>query len=567
MFKLSLKQFIYDKLNIILLFTVTLGQLFYANKNIKYFVDAYKFYRIEIFRNTLRTGKLSFIVFLIISYRFIIKNNRTGIKEIIKTTPMNESGNTKIHLFTLICINGIYTCFLWICNIISAIYLDCAYFEYIFFMLKAFILYIFLFALVGIVIGSFLAYCKSEYRAYTLMILVILLFCSEFSNTFFKAFSNNEKEFTYQLAELMQIYARSTRMIPDFEYIIATEGVNWWKTFFWIFLFLYFLFWAIQNNKKRIIVSGFFLPILAICLIMYNQPASTFYAFELFDRYDNLDDARNYYSVNDSYTNMKVQNIDHFKINSINLYIKPGRELDVKAEIEINESTLTAYYFTLAHNYVIKSITDCSGNPLKYDRISDYLIIYNDNGNLNKIIISYHGSNGVHLANNTIVGLTPNFPWYPHSGIQQVYDTDRGMYCTGISEDKISFYVKIVSSNKIYSNLSNINCNEFGGYSEGCLLFSGLCIDELVIDENRIIYPLLRYESDEIIEKYNEILQLYNDKGYHLEKMDWYIIPQFGIEDGSVVFFMEDCFAGSYDGLIARLKTKEFYGELPETIK
>lgn len=561
MLKVCLKQYLKDKWNMAILLMALIGQIVFVDQYIMVIATKQLYeWRIEIFRYTMGTCKVSFMVFLVISYRYMKKGNYAGVKDIVETVKNGKIKIVSMQMIVLLSANLLYTMVLWLNNVFAAYYLECGFWEYYMLMAKAFLLYIFLFSVMGIVMGAVAAFSRNEYWGYTILGLFLLLFCSQITNIM-KFFSTGRESLLYYIAELVQTYARSVNAIPDYEYIIALEPVNWWKTIFWILLFGGILLIQIVRKNKWAAVGVIIIVCADLCL--YNHSGMTYYAWEVGDYYDSMNVGREYYSMDNTYEILsETVGNQYFEVNQMILDIETDGELKVKAQINLKADERDKYYFTLVHSYEIDAVTDEAGNDLKYERMSDYICIDND-GKINNIVIAYHGNNELHLVNSAIVDLTPNFAWYPQAGIQRVYDRGLRCYSREVQDELIDFYVTIKSQQKIFSNLKTVEENTFQGKAQGCLLFSGICMAETYIDESRIVYPKLGYREEDIANCFYELKNTYAMNGYDLDGKDWYLIPQFGVMEVYGAFFMDDCIVGSFDGLMLRAENQEDLGEVP----
>ncbi len=576
MFNVCLKQFLKDKWNVIILFLLLAGQILFVGGHMHVpSVDGPLYWGIvtEFHYYMMPTDKIAFIVFLALAYRYIKKINITGIKDVIE---LSITGRVKLILTqvsVLVVIAAGYTAALWGDCVVVAARMGCAYYEYAVFMIRAFTLYFFMFLLLAAVIGSLAAFFKNPYQSYIFLGLVILLFCSGISNTLFKYFASGKNSILYVIGEMAQVYARSTAAISDFEYIMAVEPVNWWKTLFWILLFGIFLLQRITAKKKKAVAAGVMFILTCFDLYLYHHAGMTYYAWELWDSYDSMASVQNYYNPSNPYlvptmpdntyaVLLETVDVPHFKITDMTLDIETKRELKATAQLKVDTTDVDCYYFTLVHSYEVDAVTDGEGNALPYERMSDYIRVDNT-VKTDTVVMKYHGNNELHLVNSDVIDLPPNFAWYPQAGVRRVYDETLECYAREVQEELIKFHVTVDSRRNVVSNLETVGTNCFAGTAQGCLLFWGLCLEEFHVEQSRIVYPRLGYSREEIVDCFYQLQELYSEAGYDIRGKDWYIIPMFGVTDMNTAFYMDDCIVGQFLGLEGRLKYEELEGKIP----
>lgn len=576
MFRVCLKQFIKDKWNLVILFLLLAGQILFVDKYMHIPSDNDPLYwgiATGFHYYMMPTDRIAFVVFLAAAYRYIRKVNITGIKDIIELSVTGKGKLILTQVSVLVLIAAVYTVLLWGYSMFAAARIGCAYYEYIVFMAKAFTLYFLMFMILAAVIGTVAALSKNSYLSYIFLGLVILFFCSGISNTLFKYFAPGKDSILYFIGEMAQLYARSCNKVPDFEYIMALEPINWWKTLFWILFFGIFLMLRIVDKRKKAVAAGVMIIITCFDLYLYNHAGMTYYAWELWDSYDSMASVQNYYNPSNPYLVPMVADntyavlsetadVPYFKITEMTLDIETSRELKARAELKVDTADVDCYYFTLVHSYEIDAVTDGEGNALPYERLSDYIRIDNAK-KTDTIIMTYHGNNELHLVNSQVVDLPPNFAWYPQAGVRRVYDETLNCYAREVQEEFIEFYVTVESRLDVVSNLETVGTNCFAGTAQGCLLFWGLCLEELNIEQSRIVYPKLGYTREEIVDCFYELQEMYLEAGYDIRGKNWYIIPMFGVTDINTAFYMDDCIVGQFMGLKGRLELEENVGKIP----
>lgn len=551
MLKESLKQFMRSRICMAAVLLLLLWQFWCSFKDItvlaaESMVNNY-FVLIQL-RWILETCKVSFVVYLFVSYIYF--SMESGCRGTIEVIRGEKSGIEKVlcgKLLTVLMINALHLMILLCMCMVSVFMFRVFFIEYIWELIKTLVLYFYLYNLFGILLGMGLAYIKSSYLSFTLLVVFVFLFATNFSGIYIKSQALTDRNVLYQIGETMQIYPRSINIVPQYMYPAALEGVNWQKTIFWILLALLTAVFIIFRSKKRLL-SLVILCLLCIDLSVYVKPASTFYAAEFADNVDSWDIPVNYYFNKGNgwvYEELREVPYESFRVEKYYLKADCGRILSVCAEI-YPDRKLAQYVFTFSHEYKITGLTDGTGKVLNYERLTDYLIINDDvNGG---IFLEYEGKSERFQVNTNIIDLPPYFAWYPQPGIHQVYDISNFQYTCDVLEGSSEFCVEVNTGGLVYSNLETVEKNVFAGNSQGCLLLKGLCIGETEVDGCRIIYPKLYYPKEAEVQKaYREITEMNGQTEEKTENKDWFIMPTFGSREEC--FFMKECFGGDEEML------------------
>lgn len=111
-----------------------------------------------------------------------------------------------------------------------------------------------------------------------------------------------------------------------------------------------------------------------------------------------------------------------YRASGYDMVLKFGRQLTAEVAMAVDSPNLEAYPMTLYHGYQIKSVTDDTGEPLRYTRDGDYLTVENNpSGSLREIRLAYAGYSSTFYSNSQAVYLPGSFPYYPQPGFHTVF--------------------------------------------------------------------------------------------------------------------------------------------------
>lgn len=181
----------------------------------------------------------------------------------------------------------------------------------------------------------------------------------------------------------------------------------------------------------------------------------------------------------------------NFEITGYDMNFKIKNLLSGDVTVKVDNPNLTEYHFTLYYGYKLKSVTNSSGEKLKYDRDGDYITVHTD-APTESFNFKYKGFSQVFYSNSQSSNLLGGFAYYPINGFRYVYSVaDQGSIRTKLSKS-VPMSVKVDCGKKMFSNLESTGKNTFEGTSDSLTLVSGF-YKEINADGIRMIYPY--YES------------------------------------------------------------------------
>ena len=184
----------------------------------------------------------------------------------------------------------------------------------------------------------------------------------------------------------------------------------------------------------------------------------------------------------------------NFEITGYDMNFKIKNLLSGDVTVKVDNPNLTEYHFTLYYGYKLKSVTNSSGEKLKYDRDGDYITVHTD-APTESFNFKYKGFSQVFYSNSQSSNLLGGFAYYPINGFRYVYSVaDQGSIRTKLSKS-VPMSVKVDCGKKMFSNLESTGKNTFEGTSDSLTLVSGF-YKEINTDGIRMIYPYYKNPLD-----------------------------------------------------------------------
>ncbi|MDE5984734.1 MAG: hypothetical protein K2H13_05725 [Eubacterium sp.] len=432
-----------------------------------------------------------FIVFAFISYEFGCICKRSKIAECLKATKNGYSKFVFSQAVVLFCCVLVFFIVQLLCNLCLCIMDNEWHLQYLWHTFLGCVLSYFLTAFVGELFGLLLAQSANRLNSYLLLAFVSLLGTNMAENMVYALYSMRGINL-YPLVNLFNLYPPSLNWTPVFAFGQSILPYRWATALFWMFLLTALLILKVSDkNKKQKAITAFFPAVLSVvCLIITLLPQSKL----ILNSYDPAASSMadyEYYVEGAAAEPVLYEEAD-FSIDKYDLELSFGLEMKAKAVLYADKKDLSEYKLTLYHGFKVDSVRDENNEKLEFEQDGDYLIIYNENKNLNSFTIKYHGHSNVCYSNVQGAFLPAYFPYYPRAGVELVFD---GLEYSPMSKNTVSeFNVKINGIQKYYSNLEETDKNVFSGESNGLTIVSGM-YDVFESDGLRLVYPYLK--SDE----------------------------------------------------------------------
>ncbi len=438
----------------------------------------------------LQFAVVPFILFLFISYEYFAKGKRANFDECLSVTKNSELFRLNqflvMELLALV-FGGVLT----VLSLIAPIKSPLTDFAYISYILRLSFLYFFVADTIAVLLGMALSNIKNNIIAYVLLILCTFMF-SPIPLGIGDMFSDVTGVYINPFFYMFEIIPRDFASQNYENYGIPLNSINVMRAVFWLFLLGGIFCFNYLKRNQRVRRTAVSLSLVAVILsgIYINLPYSS-YPYHANDPVKGYE-GQSYYSSQD-YENMPVQYEEPagFEITAMDIDMKVGRQLSAVTSVQVDDTSLSSYKFTLFRNYKIKSIKDENGNKLKFDRYSDYVTVYPAEGEkiTEKIIFEYSGYSAAYYSNSQGIYLPVGFYYYPINGFHYVYDLRAQRYIKNVLDKPVPIHLTVDTKKTVYSNLERVSDgkNEFSDIADGVTILSGF-YRETEVEGCRVVY-------------------------------------------------------------------------------
>ncbi len=448
-------------------------------------------------RVVLEFSVVLFIFFLFISYEYFAKAQRDNFNECLSAT---RKGNVfrLCQFFLLELFALIFTVVLTLLAFAGAFKIQEVDWAYYFYAIKLNIIYLFATTTLAVLIGINLSKIKNNIFSYVLMILCAFMFSPLVLSIPGLVFSATGNVDIYPFFYMFEILPHDFSGYNYDAYGFPMNSHNYMLILFWLALVLGVL--SLLVIKKNKILKSAITSVLLITVVMtgvfVNLPHSE-YLPSKDDMIRGTCEGVFYYNESTPIEERPMQYNEPagFNITSMDMDFKINRQLKATVCIGVDNESLDAYKFTLYRGYKIKNIFDANGNKLKYDRYSDYITVYPDNGNLmtDKICFDYEGFSPTYFSNSQGTYLPAGFAYYPINGFHYIFNIQTQGYLRTLLDNPVLINLNVDTKNEVFSNLEKVEENKFSGMSNGLTVVSGF-YKETEIDGCRLIYKYIDEE-------------------------------------------------------------------------
>lgn len=436
----------------------------------------------------LKFAAIIFIMFLFTSHYYFSQARKNEFLECASVTAKGKNGFFLNQFCVMLTLTLITCAVSFLMSIIFSFKdpnTDGAYFLY---SIKISILYFFLANIIAILIGLLCSAIKKTAAAYLILIICSFVF-SPMTSRLTGEIYNRSDESIYPLWRIFEIFPNTS------SYDTTVSGVNanvksLSIIVFWISLFAVIALFTVSSFRAKAVKRA----TTTICLIIFAlSTAGTLMPYSSISLDSNsIGSDADYYVFRDP-ENFVIQKNEepNFEITGYDMNFKIKNLLSGDVTVKVDNPNLTEYHFTLYYGYKLKSVTNSSGEKLKYDRDGDYITVHTDAPS-DSFNFKYKGFSQVFYSNSQSSNLLGGFAYYPINGFRYVYSVaDQGSIRTKLSTS-VPMSVKVDCGKKMFSNLESTGKNTFEGTSDCLTLVSGF-YKELSTDGIRMIYPY--YES------------------------------------------------------------------------
>lgn len=490
----------------------------------------------EPFMRCIMTQVILFFVFMLLSYMIFYENNRKGIHENRKIF-WKGAFIQDVQCFLVLIGTVVLTV------LFAGIFFFCFYHRIsviltggmVVYIIRFLVLYLALPMFIAILAGRVSAMIENRLRGLTVLFFLFYLFGFGFIGMMFDMFSYRNYP-GWRFTTLFCLMHFDPGCMYDLNYLASMEPMQWYRAFFWIFLFGgFFLLGMLKKKWLSLLPFG----MAFVSLVLYFQPSGAMMSFQTSSGFDYVFQDYWYYYNNQTCQEYTAQSKNDFTVITYDMNLTISDILKADVAVELNEASLDEYQFTLYHGYQIKSITDGDGDALPYTRVGDYILVKNEKHYLKEIRFTYSGYSSNFYSTTQGIYLPANFEYYPRAGWTPVYNNDHNFYTPDVPDTLAEFRVKLFTKGKypLFCNVSLKECGktkgfyqyELDGNTDGLTLMASPFLGEVVVDGVRVIssrfahneYP--GYQDNE--ETYREVFEKLNRMGISMEGKVFFEAP------------------------------------------
>lgn len=435
---------------------------------------------------TLKISLFSLIFFMFVSYEFLNKARQCLFHERLDSM---QNGKLKYYadrLLVLTFIVLLQALIFLIINMQNIYKFDLMQSTYPAYVAACIAINLFAVPIVGVLIGSLISFITKRLTA--LMVIVFFaLMLTPFGEMVISRLYTDAGIYVYPILDIFNLAPPSLdfRPIAPFGYSIQSYRIQ--LILVWALLGLSVMSFLLLRNmrKSRIALSIIFALGCLTSAVLYVQPAS-----KVVMSYDPVKGgaADAWY-----YRDFEQQTVPaDFEITKYDLSFSVQRELSAKAVMVLDKDSLDEYRFTLYHGFSVNRLEDADGRPIAYEQKGDYLYVKPAVDNkTGKISIEYKGHASKFYSNEQGVFLPGYFPFYPHSGFQEVFNTELQGFNRLMQPAPVDFHVSVKSAKPIFCSLPSLTTNEFSGKSTSFTLMSGFLASTRTDAGIEVVYPYL----------------------------------------------------------------------------
>lgn len=450
-------------------FSVPYGIMLIASNAILWYLYRATISAAEFLSDSMVLGIVGFLFFALIGYEYLSLPSQVGSREALDTIHGATKKLVLSQLFVLL-----FLLALWGLNLLGwQLYayhdFQISYAPYLLHLILAIFLNCVLPGCIGLLLGALLALIAKRPGAYCAMLLFALL-CSPIPS---QTFANERVAgiSVFAFFDWFAILAPNTSWIPDSLYGIAMEACRWALAGFWLFALAAGIGWKLRQGRRRAQMA------VALALAFLALGCGARFALRGGDsvvRKDYRPDGTLAGEANYRERNPVGEEREaNFSVERYNLTFTVHGKLKATAKLQLAQTNLPEYDFTLYHGYRITSITDESGRELSFTRDGDFLSVQTPGGAA-ALQFHYVGNGGKYYSNYQGIALPGYLPYYPMPGHLALWDADSPNIQVHTDFPSAFFQVTVHSPLQVASNLTQVERNRFEGTTDTVSLFAGL---------------------------------------------------------------------------------------------
>lgn len=338
-------------------------------------------------------------------------------------------------------------------------------------------MYYFASATVAVLWGTIIAYTFRKKMAY-IVIIVSMILVSPVMDIVNSLLGENPN--FYRIKWYFSFLPQGYALVEDAYLGYAVQMQKIALVLFWLALCVLVLQILFQSKKKFYLfsITGILVTFLG-CLIP-GQELQASYQMDNWVSY-----ADTYYRQNEL---NEVETKEDVSVTKYAIDFWIFNQLYAKVEMDVEQTDLQEYDFTLYHIYQVKSVKDQNGNELSYIQKGDRFTVLSDEGEISKIIVEYSGTGNPFYSEFCGTFLKSGIAFYPIANFQKQYENGKFVDVVSKTTD---FQVNVHSLRKFYCTLDTNEKNKFSGKADGFTLIDGVMSIDKVGDVT-FIYPAIQ---------------------------------------------------------------------------
>ncbi len=424
----------------------------------------------------IRWALYTFLVFLLVAYEYFSQPRRMGLRETLDCMKISKGRQTVCQAIVMLLLVMLYFLlhFIIIVSFLVLCHTGQMDMEFIQYVLRLYLIYIVMLNCIAVLCGYLISCIHIQLLEYVMLVLAALYFS-------FRGLQLNDAYAKINgLSDFLQIFPVSKDYTMHLGVLLPVEPHFLWKQAANLCLLLAIasFVWVIRERRYRMtLVTVAMLAGFCVCVDAWNRPVSgPYYGYD------------RSFAIYEEETAAKVQ--PEFSVERYQMQLDVDSILKADVVMDLSDSSLSQYDFTLFSTYEIIAVSDGDGNPLSYDRDKNHVIIYNPSADCKSIHLVYEGvGNADFFSGKQGIYLPGNFAYYPMAG----YRIENQMYVCALTQQESQYDVTVRYRKPIFSNLEG-TANAFHGTSNQLTLIAGYWAEK-EIDGISYLYPKYAVES------------------------------------------------------------------------
>ncbi len=430
---------------------------------------------------------VAFVLFAFVAYEFCCYGRRYNLTECLRSVPGGRYRLVTAQGLVLFLAVLVFWGIVLLWNLMLCIKFQVWQADYLIQTFWGTVLNDILIPCCGILIGMTLAQLANRLNAYLLLVLFVLL-SSPIADMLCTLPYEMAGLNLFPIVRMFQLFPPALNWTPVYAFGHSVLPYRWAAVAFWILLMLGILSVKLSACGKRkcwahavaLWVGG------TVCLTQVLIPQSMV-LLESEDVRESVMADWAYYEQDGRALQSAVA--ADFSVTGYDMTLSVRNELKADVRMTLDRTDLPQYHFTLYHGYRLQAVEDGAGNALPFTQEDDYITVDSRGDEIEEIRMVYRGHSPIFYSNLQGVYLPGQFPYYPHSGHEPVYDGEHQGIYPFILEQPVPFRVQVKNLQTVYCNLPKAD-GVFAGETTGLTLLSGR-YDSINVGDVAVVYPYL----------------------------------------------------------------------------